>query len=139
MISKAFIEEMGSRRMESEMRDVYDELRQREISVELFTEKRVQRRQLPVAPDTLVVGYVKTMYSVLKMLDIEPPPLNDYPSVLQPFFHRRIWKSTVQELTDRIYNGSDPVFAKPSDDRKRFTDHVFRHGGDLVNTEHASK
>ena len=40
MISKAFVEENGNLRVESEMRVVYDELMGRNFPVELCTEKR---------------------------------------------------------------------------------------------------
>jgi hypothetical protein len=121
------------------MQSVYDELQLRRIPIELFTKKRVHRRQLPVTKSTLVVGYVDTVLSVLKMLEVEPPPTNDYPSALQPFLHRRIWESTVEQLTNQIFEGHVPVFAKPKDRKKRFTGHVFRHVGDLAYLEGASK
>jgi hypothetical protein len=136
-INKAFIEELGSRRMESEMCDVYDELCHRNIPVELFTDKRLHRRQLPVAKDTLVVGYVETMYTVFKLLGIQPPSPNDYPSVLQPLFHRRIWNSSLQELMNSVTESGTPIFAKPSKQRKLFTGQVFKHSADLNNIDHA--
>ncbi len=138
MISKAFIEESGSKRLEPEMRDVYDELRQRDIPVELFTEKRIRRRQLPLAHDTLVVGYVQTVLAALQLLGIQPPPTNDYPSALQPLFHRRIWESTIEHLTDWVYAGNEPIFAKPKGRKKRFTGHVFAQADDLRYIEEAS-
>src|SRR5262249_15110096 len=95
MISKTFVEESGNRRMEPEMRDVFEEMREREIPVELFVQKRLLRRQLPLSNDTLIVGYVQTVLAALQQLGIEPPPTNDYPDSLSSLFHRRIWKSTV--------------------------------------------
>jgi hypothetical protein len=139
MISKAFIEESGSRRMEPEMQVVYDELRSRGIPVELFTEKRIRRRQLPLAKDTLVVGYVQTFLAALQLLDIQPPPTNDYPAALEPFFHRRIWESTVERLIDWIYDGNAPVFAKPKGRKKRFTGCVFGYPDDLRYLEGTSR
>src|SRR5690606_25521282 len=101
--------------------------------------KRIHRRQLPVTKNTLVVGYVDTVLSALKMLDIEPPSTNDYPSALHPFLQRRIWHSTVRDLTNQIFEGHVPVFAKPKDRKKRFTGRVFRHVGDLAYLEGASQ
>ncbi|MEP7287940.1 MAG: ATP-grasp domain-containing protein [Chloroflexota bacterium] len=138
MINKAFIEERGNRRMEPEMQDVYEELRQRNVPVELFTQKRILRRQLSLARDTLVVGYVQTMLTTFQQLGIQAPPTNDYPSVLQPFFHRRIWESTVATLISSIYDGNGAVFAKPKGRKKRFTGHVFRYPDDLRFIEGAS-
>lgn len=139
MICKAFVEEMGNRRMEPEMRDVYEELLERNVPVEVFVEKRIQRRQLPLAKDTLVVGYVQTVLGALRQLSIEPPPTNDYPTALQPFLHRRIWKSTVAQLFDWVYDGNGPIFAKPEGRKKRFTGQVFSRPDDFGYTEGASR
>jgi hypothetical protein len=131
MINKALVEENGNRRMEPEMRDVYDELRQRDFPVELFIKKRLDRRQLSLTKDTLVVGYVDTFLAALRQLDIAAPANNDYPSALQPFFHRRIWQSTVREVSEWVYNANGPIFAKPKERKKRFTGHVFQYPDDL--------
>lgn len=139
MISRAFVEESGNRRMEPEMRDVYEELLQRNIQVELFVQKRLMRRQLPLSKDTLVVGYVETVLAALHQLGIEPPPTNDYPDSLTPLFHRRIWKSTVGELADWLYDSKGPIFAKPEGQKKRFTGHVFSNPDDLYYAEGASR
>jgi hypothetical protein len=123
-ISKAFIEEKGNRRLETEMQDVYDELQSRQIPIELFTAKRISRRQLPVTKDTLVVGYVDSVLASLKMMGIDVPSPNDYPGALKPFYHRHIWESTVGQLRQQVYEGNKPIFAKPKERKKRFTGHV---------------
>ena len=139
-ITKAFIEENGNGRMESEMRDVCEELRHRNIPVELFVAKRIHRRQLLLARDTLVVGYVPSLLAAFKMLGIEPPITNDYPPILRPFYHRRIWESTVQQLIASLYaDGTLPIFAKPKDKKKRFTGRIFTSPVDLRHLEGASK
>jgi ATP-grasp domain, R2K clade family 2 len=138
MIGKAFIEESGSRRLEPEMQDVYEELRQRNVPVELFTEKRIHRRQLPLANNTLVVGYVQTVLAAFQVLGIKPPATNDYPIALQRFFYRRIWESTVEHLIAWVYDGNGPVFAKPKGRKKRFTGHVFKQLDDLRYIEDTS-
>jgi hypothetical protein len=139
MITKAFIEELGSGRMESEMQDVYDELRHRNIPVELFIGKRLVRRKLSLARNTLVVGYVETVLAALQQLGLSAPPTNDYPSALQPYFHRHIWKSTLHWLHNWILEGNNAVLAKPDGRKKRFTGHVFRNVDDLQYIEGASK
>ena len=133
------MEELGNGRMESEMQDVYDELLHRDIPVELFIGKRLVRRKLTLAKDTLVVGYVETILAALQQLGVSSPPTNDYPSSLQPYFHRRIWKNTLQGLYNWLLEGNPPVFAKPDGRKKRFTGHVFQHMDDLQYTEGASK
>jgi hypothetical protein len=137
-ISKAFIEEKGNKRLETEMQDVYDELQSRQIPVELFTAKRISRRQLLVAKDTLVVGYVNSVLASLKMLGIDAPSPNDYPEALKSFYHRHFWESTVGQLRQQVYEGSKPIFAKPKERKKRFTGHVFGYVDGLAYLEGVS-
>lgn len=138
-IVKAFIEETGGHRLEAEMQSVYDELTLRRIPIDLFTEKRVHRRQLPISRDSLVVGYVPTIPAALQILNIEPPPTNDYPPILHSLLQRRLWASTVQDLFSWVYDDRGPIFAKPKGRKKRFTGRVFRHPDDLQYLEGASK
>ena len=139
MLQRAFIQEDGHGRMEPEMRALRDALQARGVPTELFTPKRLERRQLPIARDTLVAGYVPTVLGALKQLGIDPPPTNDYPACLAPFLHRRMWPSTVRQLTDTLFElSSPPVFAKPVGRRKRFTGQVFRTSDDLLYLERAS-
>lgn len=140
-ICMAFVQEYGNARMEPEMRDMFLELQRRGIPVELFTEKRMSRRQLPIRPDTLVVGTVPVVLSALQSLGIAPPPTNDYPVCLEPFLRRRIWRSTVGQLMNRLYFSDEfaPVFAKPEGRKKRFTGRVFQSAEDVYHLEGASK
>ncbi|AGC48737.1 hypothetical protein MYSTI_07465 [Myxococcus stipitatus DSM 14675] len=136
---RAFIEEQSHGRMEPEMRLLLEGLHARHIPTETFTAKRLERRQLPLAPDTLVAGYVPTVLGALKQLGIEPPPTHDYPPSLAPYLHRRLWTSTVRQLTSHLLDvSSTPVFAKPQGRRKRFTGHVFQSADDLLFLERAS-
>lgn len=131
-ISKAFVETIGNKRLEEEMQDVYDELRARNIPVEVFPGKRLQRRQLSIAKDTLVVAYVDSVLTTLKILGIEHPPTNDYPESLESFLHRPTWENTVAGFTMQISDGSKPIFAKPKDRKKHFTGRVFSELSDLA-------
>lgn len=139
MINSALIEESSNYQIEPEMQAVYDELRQRNIPVKLFINKRLIRRKLTITKDTLIVGYVDTFLTALQQLGISPPSTNDYPPALHSFFHRRIWESTLQWLHSGILEGHEAIFAKPKGRKKRFTGHVFRHVDDLRHTEGASK
>lgn len=139
MIRRAFIQELGGGRMEPEMRDVLGGLQERGIPAELFTAKRLERRQLPLDRETLVAGDVPSVLGALKQLGLEPPPTNDYPRSLEPFLHRRLWTSTVRQLTAGIEDStSPPVFAKPLGRKKRFTGHVFGTQEDLLYLQRAS-
>ncbi|MCP3099712.1 ATP-grasp domain-containing protein [Myxococcus sp. K15C18031901] len=138
MLQRAFIQEEGHGRMEPEMRQLLEGLHELGIPTECFTPKRLERRQLPLAPDTLVAGHVPSVLGALKQLGLEPPPTNDYPASLQSLLHRRLWRSTVRQLTaDLLDTASAPVFAKPLGRRKRFTGHVFQDADDLLYLERA--
>lgn len=140
MIRRAFIQESGNGRLEPEMRDLLDGLRQRGIPTELFTRKRLTRRQLPLAGDTLVAGDVPTVLSALRQLGIESPPPNDYPRCQGPWLHRRVWTSTVRRLIDDLLGGSGrALFSKPQARKKRFTGPVFATPADLIHLEGASR
>ncbi|MFY0569486.1 ATP-grasp domain-containing protein [Archangium lansingense] len=139
MIRRAFIQELGGGRMEPEMRDVLGGLQERGIPAELFTAKRLERRQLPLDRETLVAGDVPSVLGALGQLGLEPPPTNDYPRSLEPFLHRRLWTSTVRRLVAGIEDGSSPpVFAKPQGRKKRFTGHVFGTQEDLLYLQRTS-
>ncbi|OJT17469.1 hypothetical protein BO221_46030 [Archangium sp. Cb G35] len=139
MIRRAFIQELGGGRMEPEMRDVLGGLQERGIPAELFTAKRLERRQLPLDRETLVAGDVPSVLGALAQLGLEPPPTNDYPRSLELFLHRRLWTSTVRSLVAGIEDSSSPpVFAKPRGRKKRFTGHVFGTQEDLLYLQRAS-
>jgi hypothetical protein len=140
MIRRAFIQEGGSGRSGPEERDLIAGLGDRGILAELFTKKKLARRQLPLDMETLVAGEVPVVSGALKQLGIEPPVPNDYPVSLQPLLCRRVWSSTVRRLIDELHGGTGrPAFAKPSDRLKRFTGRVFATPDDLFYLEGASR
>jgi len=138
-IARALIETVGNNQLESEMQDVFDELTSRKIPLELFINKKLQRRQVSLTGDTLVVAYVDSILTALKILGIEPPPTNDYPQSLQSFLHRQIWEMSLLAFTQQIFDGSSPIFAKPKDRKKRFTGRVFSHPEDTAHLNGISK
>jgi hypothetical protein len=105
----------------------------RGIPHDFFTVKQLHRRQLPLKPDTLVVGYLPTVTSALKQLQVPLPEPNDYPLCLRHLLHRRLWLSTVRDVRDLICNeGIEvPFFAKPFSKTKRFTGCVLQDHTDL--------
>jgi ATP-grasp domain, R2K clade family 2 len=139
MITRAFIQEAGNGRLGPEERDLVNGLGHRNIPVELFTSKRLARRQVPIGRDTLVAGEVPVVLGALRQLGIKPPPDNDYPNCLRHLLYRRVWTGTVRRLKAELFRGAGPpVFAKPSGRRKRFTGRVFNSPSDLIHLEGAS-
>lgn len=132
MISKAFIQEQGSGRLRHEEQLVFEVLSERGIPTTLYTAKRMNRRQLPLDSQSLVVGDLPCISGALKQLEIPVPPPNDYPPSLTEFLHRRVWKSTIAQLESGLRNGRLPVtFAKPATRSKRFTGCLFESESDL--------
>lgn len=139
-IVRALVQENGGGRMDVEMRDAHDELVRRGIPVETFTSKRLDRNQLSLSPDALVVGDVPTVQRALKRLGIEPPPDESYPEELRSYLGRRISPSTLAEIEARMFEGDAPaVFVKPRDRLKRFTGFVCHGASELARTRGASR
>ncbi|MEM8641728.1 MAG: ATP-grasp domain-containing protein [Cyanobacteria bacterium P01_G01_bin.54] len=133
MISHAFVQEQGNGRLGDEEQLVVAELQAQGIPITLYTEKRIRRRQLSLTSQSLVVGDMPCVLGALKQLGISEPAPNDYPASLQDFLYRRVWRSTLQALEDRLRRGvSAPIFAKPASRRKRFTGCVFESEYDLA-------
>ncbi|BAY25586.1 hypothetical protein NIES2100_53920 [Calothrix sp. NIES-2100] len=132
MISQAFIQEQGNGKLRHEEQLVTEELRKRGIPITFYTQKRIQRRQLALDDQSLVVGDMPCILGALKQLGIPEPLPNDYPLSLRNFMHRRIWTSTLLELEQGLCNAKySAIFAKPAVRRKRFTGCVFESEYDL--------
>lgn len=132
MIRRAFIQEKGNGRLDPEMRQLAEELRRRGVPVDLFTEKRLIRRTLALAPDTLVAGYVPSVLGALHQLGVPAPEPDDYPACLRPLLHRRIWESTVGAVEAAEERGHlDGVFVKPKGRVKQFTGFVVESRADF--------
>lgn len=132
MIDHAFIQEKGNGKLRQEETLVIEGLKHRGIPYELYTEKRILRRQLPLTGTSLVVGDVPCVYGAMKQLGIAIPEANTYPASLADFMHRKTWRSTAGELRSEVADGfTRAVFAKPADRQKVFTGTVFESMVDL--------
>lgn len=139
MITRAYVQEMGGKQLSPESKSLVAGLGRRNIPVELFTEKRILRRQLRLSPETLVAGSIPAVVQALHQLGIEVPEPNDYPASLRPFLHRRIWESTVGVVRDALMEGTmGSTFVKPKGRLKRFTGRVFSTRDDTCWLEGAS-
>ncbi|HND19764.1 MAG TPA: ATP-grasp domain-containing protein [Acidobacteriota bacterium] len=139
-ITRVFIEEAGQGRMDPEMADLAAEFAARGIPVDLFTEKKLLRRWLPLSRTTLVAGSIPVVVQALKQLKVEIPRPNDYPHSLQPWFKRRIWPGTVGNVLQSAARSWDrPLFIKPRENLKRFTGKVFESESDVWELSRFSK
>lgn len=137
---KVWVQEYGGGKMEKEYIDMIAVLESRNILYQTFTRKKIDRKQLPISKDNIVVGEVEVALKALKFLGIEMKA-NSYPDCLTSFLERNIWKSTIGEIEQQIYNEeiTEGVFLKPSLHAKKFTGVVVKSPADLYNFHGASK
>lgn len=122
------------------MADLAAEFAVRGIPVEVFTEKKLLRRWLPLSRTTLVAGSIPVVIQALKQLKVEIPRPNDYPDSLQPWFKRRIWPTTVGNvLHSATRSWNRPLFIKPRENLKRFTGKAFESESDVWELSRLSK
>lgn len=79
--------------------------------------------------EDVVVGGLGVVQHALARFGVRPEPI-DYPEDLAGFLGRRVWTSTIDEVS--CSPDAWPVFVKPIDDEKRFTGVVVRGTKDLV-------
>ena len=76
---------------------------------------------LPLSPQSVVVGHIKTVWRALAKLSVPQPPYLLTPERLKPFLGRDEWTTTLGEVRwpERL-----PVFIKPLERGKTFSGHV---------------
>lgn len=131
MFQRAYLEQNGLRKCRHEESLVHQECLRLGVEVVPYLAKHVQRRQLPLTREDFICGDMDAMHGAMKKLGIEVPSPNDFPKSLEPFFHRRVWRSTVAALESALDDGRE-VFAKPAGRRKLFTGRVFQSPSDMA-------
>ncbi|MEO1269353.1 MAG: ATP-grasp domain-containing protein, partial [Myxococcota bacterium] len=114
-------------------------LAERGIPTHEFTHKRLSRRQLPIARDTLVAGQLDAVRLAFQLLGVAGPFMPTYPKSLQPMLGRDIWESTVGAAQMHVERTGRPLFIKPLSQAKRFTGFVMRDGMDAFQLHGSSK
>ena len=138
MFRRAFLQQTGNNRLGAEEQLIHEACQRRGIETQLYFAKQIQRRQLPITRDCFICGDMDAMHGAMRMLGIEPPVVDDFPQALQPFFHRRVWRSSIPQLENRLEAGEE-VFAKPAGRRKHFTGRVFSSPNDLYHLSGVSR
>jgi hypothetical protein len=129
----AFLQDLGSGRLRVEERMLKSEFERRGVPVELYTMKRIQRRNLPLSAEVFIAGDMDAMHGAMSQLKIDIPAPDDYPESLIPFLHRRVWRTTLDEVERGVSDmEGPPIFMKPSARRKSFTGRVFSSSGDFA-------
>ena len=131
MFETAFIHEQGNGRLPHESKLVRECCLAGGIPIQLYTIKRIQRRQLPLTPRSFICGDMDCMHGAMKQLGIPIPAPVYFPQSLVGYLHREIWSDTVGGLRSRLEEDRRPVFAKPAGRAKLFTGRVFAGQSDL--------
>jgi len=140
MFEIAYLEDTGNGRLRHEEKLVRTECERRGIPVQLFTAKRIHRRQLPLGPHAFICGDADAMHGAMRQLKISVPTCHDYPTSLTPYLKRRTWKSDLGSVEESIlHRGAPAVFAKPAGRIKCFTGRVIEHGDDFYSAANVSR
>jgi hypothetical protein len=83
---------------------------------------------LPLTPDTVVVGGMGTVRAALERAGARVPSHVSAPAALHPFLGRACWRTTPGEVRA---DGRFPLFLKPYEDAKTFNGRVVADADDL--------
>lgn len=139
MFESAFIQENGNGRLMPEAQLVREHCAKIGLPFQLYTPKRIARRQLPLTPRTFIFGDMDCMHGAMGQLKIPIPEARYYPVALTKYMHRRVWLETLGDVQRRISDGSEAVFAKPASRAKIFTGRVFRDHSDFYQAGETSQ
>jgi hypothetical protein len=134
----AFIQEKGSGRLMPESGLVRDHCVQIGLPIELYTPKRIHRRQLPLTRRCFVFGDMDCMHGAMRQLKIPIPDAVYFPPSLTQYLHRKIWLDTLGNVRKRIEDGAAAVFAKPASRAKVFTGQIFSNHSDFYHVAQTS-
>ncbi|WP_216909699.1 ATP-grasp domain-containing protein [Nocardia noduli] len=121
MITTAYLQGQGPRWLRHEERLLAEGLGRLGIPIRFYVLKRIQRRQLPLGPETMVAGDMDAMHGAMSQLRIPIPHADDYPASLREYLRRTVWTSTLGEVERALEAGMAPTFVKPARRRKNFT------------------
>ena len=79
MIERGFIQRQGNQKLRHEEQLVATALERRGIPFEFYTEKLINRHQLPLTRTSLVVGDMPCVYGAMKQLGIPIPAARSGP------------------------------------------------------------
>lgn len=101
----------------------------RGITSEVFSLKRIERRQLALSPETFVFGDHDVMRAAFAQLAVDGPWLEGYPDSLRPWLRREVWACELQAARREAARRGRALFVKPRDAHKRFSGHLLDASG----------
>ena len=93
MFETAFIQEDGNGRLALESQLVFDHCVAHGVSTQLYTIKRILRRQLPLTTRSFICGDIDCMHGAMRQLKIPIPAPVYFPPSLAAHLHRRIYQT----------------------------------------------
>lgn len=87
---------------------------------------------LDVQENHIFLGSIQFIHKALKLLNYDVPEPFDYPQSLEEFFGRKIYGSTISEISNNSNQWN--VFIKPRGLLKQFTGRVIKSTADLIGT-----
>lgn len=141
MFNQAFVEQRGGHnKFEIEEELLIEYLQDLNVPITYFHKKEMLRRSLPLTKESLVVGRIESLEAGMKQLGVSVPQANDYPKSLQKYLFRKTWEMKFADLEKILYDGmTEPFFAKPKYDLKKFTGRLFFSPDDLHFLAHTSR
>ncbi|MCB9687405.1 MAG: ATP-grasp domain-containing protein [Alphaproteobacteria bacterium] len=129
--ARALVQESVNGRRSAEFESIERAALARGLVCDRFTMKHLLRGRVPLDRDALVAGDIPTMHTAMRQLGVQAPAPDDYPEILRPWLHRRVWRSTLGEAVGRAASG-EALFVKPAGALKRFAGFVLAPGGGLM-------
>lgn len=132
-ISRALLERLQTGGLRPDVAAAERELRRRGFDTRLFAPDELRGGALLLSYDTLVVASIPVTIAALERLGVPLPAPLDYPEPLRAYLGRRVWASTLREVTMGFRDGSlGAVFLKPRSRHKLFTGRVVSDRGALA-------
>lgn len=100
--------------------------------------KESELNSIQISKETLVHGWVKTVHSAFKKLGVTIPNAIDYPTQLDKFLDRNIYRKSIGEVHSDFIKNEKPIFIKPLK-HKLFTGHTIERFSDLAETSYVDK
>jgi hypothetical protein len=89
-------------------------------------------QSLKVGEDFIFLGSIGFIHRALELLGVEIPEHLDYPDSLKDFYGRRIYNSTISQVSNNPNSWN--VFIKPKGHLKKFTGRLVKSTADLIGT-----
>lgn len=102
----------------------------RQLGAEIVPYHNINEIYEKVEREDIVLDYVEQCQAIFRKFSVTPYFFN-YPEIMKPFMERRIWKDTINSISQNEYKWSAGYFVKPVHD-KAFTGKIISSISNLV-------